>query len=259
LDWLPYSLDSYDYLDMDADLSIVVATSMVKFFPPATALSAIVDMLPRASMSPGILLKLAGIPGAGVYFHPRETVNLVSMLARYFGSKKWDTNIESCFRTLMDAYRQYEAVPHQASGVNGSVFMYDGAPTSSVLLSVDRRLTKPQTVRVCPWLRVMITPSTGHVHLWLRPHKVDEMARVATNFQVRLTAGHSLELDNVDVWYEWHNVNVMPHTLLSVATVNRSTGSHDAFHEAMRSSSLKSLRLDVFYGPLSVLDNPLDV
>jgi hypothetical protein len=250
-----------DDVRMDADVSVVVATSMVKFFPPATALSTIVDLLPRASMSPGILLKLAGLPGAGVYFHPRETVNLVRMLVSYFGSKKWDTytGIESCFRTLMDAYRRYEAVPHQASVVNGSVFMYDGTPTSSVLLSIDRRLGKPKTVRVCPWLRVVISPSTGHVQLWLRPHKMDEMARGAHNFQIRLTAGQSLEMENVDVWYEWHNVNVTSHTILSVGTVNRSTGSHDAFHEAMRSSSLKTLRFDVFYGPVSVLDNPLDV
>lgn len=248
-----------DYVAMDAELAVFMGSQLVKFFPPATVLCALVDLLPRASLTQSTLLKLVGLPGSGVYFHPRETTAMISMMLNYFGAKRWDPSVEACFRTLMDASRRYEAVPHAASVINGSVFMYDGAPTSSAYLAIDRRLTTTKTVRVCPWLRVVINPGTGHIQLWLRPYKMDEMSRVARNIQLRLTAGHSAEMDNVDVWYEWHNVSVTPSTVLTVASVNRSTGSHSAFHEAVRSSSLKSLRLDVFYGALSALDNPLDV
>lgn len=249
-----------DYLDMDVELAVFLATHMVKFFPPATSLCAVVDLLPRASFTQATLLKLAGIPGSGVYFHPRETVALVNMLLTYFGAKKWDQLLEGVFRTLLDASRRYETFPQNAASISGSVFMYDGAPTSSALLSIDRRMTKTRVVvRVSSWLRVVITPGTGHIQLALRPYKMDEMARVARNIQMRLTAGHSIELDNMDVWYEWHNVSVTPSTILTTYSVNRSTGSHSAFHEAVRSSSLKTLRFDVFYGPTSVLDGPLDV
>jgi hypothetical protein len=246
--------------EMDAEMAVFLGTHLVKFFPPATVLVTLVDLLPRASLTQTTLLKLAGIPGVGVYFHPRETVGLINMMLTYYGARKWDPSVEGCFRTLLDAYRRYETVPQNASVIHGSVFMYDASPTSSVYLSIDRRLTKPRVVRACSWLRVSINPGTGHIQLWLQPHKMDHMARVARNIQMRITAGHSLDLDNtVDVWYEWHGLTVTSQTMLTVGAVNRSTGSHAAFHDAVRSSSLKSLRFDVFYGPHSALDNPLDV
>ena len=248
-----------DRLEMDAELAVFLATHMVKFFPPATTVCTLVDLLPRASLTQTTLLRLAGVPGGGVYFHPRETVGLITMLHTYYKSKQWDPVMEACLQTLVDAYRRYEVVPQSASTMNGSVFMYDASPTSSAYLTIDRRVRKPRTVRVCPWLRVVIDPGTGHIQLWLRPYKMDEMARVARNVQLRLTAGHSLAFEDADVWYEWHNLSITSNTMLTVGSVNRSTGSHSAFHEAVRSSSLKSLRFDVFYGPVSILENPLNL
>lgn len=243
-------LENYD--DMNLDLAVCMASKLVEFYPPVPVILTLLDHLPRDFNT---VAQLLGVDGRGIYFHPRESIQVLTHVMHAY---PWEPATKSIFAMMLDAHKRYEVAPHSVATLHGTVFTYEGNAAASALLHFDRPLSRHRCLVVTPWLTVDVYP-TGRVLAGLAPWKIDTMAHMAPGVQVRLTASHRDGNVVEDVWYEWGQ-RVTPDTYLQTTrNVTRRMGDVAKFEHLMRHASLRSLRIDVFYGLASILDRPFPI
>lgn len=225
---------------------------LVEVFPASLLLRFFLENLTGITESQALLL----IGDHGVYYHPGEMAGSLALLSRMFTQRNWSAPMGALLKSVRQALHTYDPVPYSTSRCTGTVVMYHTAPTASVLLSVDAPETvRPLRCKASQWLTVSWDRSEGKVDAKLTLGKLDASANAA-DAQLRVMAICGV-VDVVDVWYELEDINPrVPVTLSEVGTVER--GSPLDLGRALRSPALEAIRLDVFYGPCSVLERPFD-
>lgn len=243
---------------LDADLAKFLVSYLVRFYPPAEVVSALLDKFLETAPNPQAYQVMRFLSGAGhgVYYHPAESIRALTKITETLAARRWETELVTMVRTVLEAHRRYDVAPVTASKVYGTHFMYEGSPICSALLMFDPPQRRTRSVNISPWLRVQVQAS-GPVFAWLQPWRMDEVSRRARAFQFRVTAVS--KVGNVeDVWWVWDSVlHITYGTVLSTFSTRPRHGDLEAMYDLVRSGELASLRFDVFYGTASVLEVPL--
>lgn len=254
---MPLWTDFQDWLsawsDLDATLAKVMVANLVKFYPACTVLLTIFDELPNAAMTETTLLELIGLAHTDVFYHPEDVRLILQRVVNVFTVRHWSPVVLGALKTFLGGLKCYEVAPSMANDVHGSVVTFEATPHASVRITFDSRPATPKTMVVAPWLRLEYTLSTGHIHPILRLWKLDAMARKCQNVQLRITAT-SGTVTHTDVWYTWDDID--PRDVLTVNSADSMQGSQAALSRTLMSPSLRAVRLDVYYGRLSILREP---
>ena len=241
---------------LDADLAIALASALVQFYPPHTVLTGLLDMLPRAAMTLPVVVRLLGIDGAGDYFHPSETEELLDAVLSWASAKRWDDPWLGVLRTLRDAQRRCRAAPAVVSRIHGSVIEFEGSPTVSAYLRFSSPVNRIRTLTVAPWLFVEMHPYPGALSVCLTPSQLDDIPRHRRSLQMRITGTRRGIQPDAEVWYSWQFPNVGPHTMLRLTNAAHVLGDVDRLVDVVQCPALHSLRFDLFYSDKNVLEHP---
>ena len=256
---MPFWNDMREYLETHVPIHRSLAKSilpfLVKMYPAYLAFETLVESMEGASLTEECVLEMMGGVDIGIYFHPVEVCDTLDFLERIFRSNGWNVSLCNALRTLQIATRHYDAVPEMARRIQGSLVMYTEAPTCSVTLNIAEIVVKSVRIRVTPWLRITINPRSGAVGADISARHIDEMAAVAHHLQVRIMAFAKGSKDVGEVFYTWET---MPDArTFPLETCDIVLGSHEKLATFIKNRFLKCIRIDLWYGERSILEDPL--
>jgi hypothetical protein len=244
-----------EHVPIHRSLAKSILPFLLKMYPAYLAFEMLVESMDPASLSEECVLEMMGGMEIGIYFHPVEVCDTLDFLERIFRLHDWNLFVCNALRTLHIATRHYDAVPEMARRIQGSLVMYTEAPTGSVTLNISEILVKTVRIRVTPWLRIAIDPRNGTIGADISARQIDEMAAVAHHLQVRIMAFTKGSKDVGEVYYTWET---MPDArTFPLETCDIVLGSHEKLATFIKNRFLKCIRIDLWYGDRSILEDPL--
>jgi hypothetical protein len=231
---------------------LLVALS--KMFPVTMVAATILDLVRNATIDDA--LAIVGAPSLGAYYHPSDIADVFRALRRrYPEAPAW-------IKTLGDGLWTFDYAPRPAMRVGGSVVTYvvdDGTSqcaNASAVLVLDGALPK-RKINVAEWIRVQFQPD---MDVWINAAKIDGVAAKAEGIQVRVMAYRRKDPATChDVWATWAAPGWTPR---ATAVLSSKPGMRERARRVedivdMSADEHVIFRVDVFYPPKSVLDDPM--
>lgn len=245
--WNEFRRDVLDAIDVDVEIVRAVMSYVPNFFPPDLAVEWALGAMARC---PGVkqdaVLELAAFHG--VMYHPREIHRMVRRLHHSAARHSWDPVTREFLRFLTVSTEKYDVVP--SGTIHGTQIKFQDSPMTSVCLVIE----KLKTARVTSWLRVMFDPE-GTLDLSFRPRKIDELSAACRAVQLRMLCvdDRSNVTKVAECWYKFEVHEDGTYRLIHGHPYGDVSGVTRMLAEKSR-----QLRLDFFYGPYDVFDNPFD-
>lgn len=234
----------------NAKMAVFLTITLARFVPIIPLIRFIINAIPN--MTHDEILKIAGCDGVGTYIHPREVSEILAFTRDAFRDSMSPTY--SFMRAMACAMHTYDTVPVSCTTLNGSLVMFHDAQSVSVLVTLDG-IPPKRMIKMTKWLKFSM--ETDKIVATVRAHGIDVPSKTARFMDLRMfarTANQSAEL-----WHSWSRPQWHPTIEVSTATCPRITGDKalfDAVVDAGTFSRRMSVRIDIFYGHTSALDNP---
>lgn len=259
--WPDFSARVLPELDVTPDLARWLLLHLTKFFPAGPLFTRVLELLtPLPSLTLADALSLFSEAANAPAYHPAEAMDAAGALAGLVAARRWDATTAAFLEGLRIATQVYDVAPHLASTLHGSLVLLERTPVASLLLEVmpEARRRPRVTRKMAPWLWLWADWGTGEVDARVTLSKLDDAGRRASACQVRLTA-YARGGDSAEVWYA-APIMPMAHALAEFVVRQHgrlALGCEESFRGLVRGGALTRLRVDLFYGPRSVLDRPM--
>lgn len=268
--WTHFHAKVFPHLAKDAALAPWLLTRLSKLFPANRVALALLEALQaRGGSADDAARLLAG--GGGMLYHPTEVPALLRSVAACTGASEGPRGL--CL-SMMQALIDYDPTPTSATHVHGSILLFDKTPHASALVLLEpspRGVARHRRVRASSWLQLELTPhEDGGVDLDLLfrlgpllPHRraADVQLRVLCD---RESARPAAGPPEAEAWYVFDGVPTRGAARRLDQAVLRMGSTPATVRRALReiprgnpgSELARAVRVDVFFGPHSVLQRP---
>lgn len=267
--WSDFARDVLARLEPVADATMVGAVMLYapNFFPPALVLDWCLRACPH--LTKATALRLASLHG--VMYHPVEITGVLRRLADVCDAHGWDVSstlgtallpgtggLAPLLRMATAALEKYDTVPWSAHKVHGSQVKFHDVNTASMCVTLESSTRFPKKIKLSPWLHS--THADG-LQLRFRPRAIDSTSAACTSLQLRAMAFDTHDplcaTATAEAWFLYEDIE--EDSWLALHDATSQEGDVPLFFDLLRTSAARLLRLDFFFGPRSVLDNPYDV
>jgi hypothetical protein len=211
---------------------------------------------------------LLGIPGSGVYYHPGEMEIVIDKMETKLKAST-EPSETSCCSSSSSSWMQvlhnikiglqlYDAIPMNSMGITGSTLLFDHISMASVAIHCPLVLQTMLRLRAAPWLSIVLHPITGMLTVQLRLRRLDSVPRCATELQMRVVVMSSRVSAIGELWYVF-NMPAGPPLQLVSTQATHVYGDENTVKSILSSTSLRWIRIDIFFGAVSVLKYPLQL
>lgn len=234
----------------DTAMAIVITGTLCKAYPVGALIEELIDCVPNITLENAIAI--VGTDTVGIYIHPAEVARITDLLRETFRHE--NTPLWKFIRSIALAMQIFDIAPLSCANMNGTVIMFQDTPHTSIMLHLDGSPPRRQLM-LAKWIKFSLL---GRAQASVFANKIDAIARNAKFLDVRMfveTHGQRAEL-----WHSWHSPAWTPAVEARTNTCRRITGSQalfDAVVDAGKFSRKMSIRIDIFYGNSSVVENPL--
>ena len=219
------------------------------YFPPALVANWVLDAWQGADAE---LVKL--VSHHGVMYHPCETPEVLRRVANAMG----DASLRALLKMACTSAQTFEGVPWTSGGARGSLLSY--TDTSMVSVSVQLEPGRlPSRVRAARWLRLHLCQD-GRLDVCFEPRRIEGQTSSCMQLRVMALDAPGLPVKEcVEAWWMFDIQDDDGDEAYTLAHAVSTMGNVAGLTAMLRQQSVRQLRLDFFYGSVSVLDKPFDV
>lgn len=199
----------------------------------------------------------------GVMCHPCEVPLVLRKLVDLYETRgEWSRSTAGLLRSLLASIDKYDIAPAAAARAHGSVIKFHDVPMASVCLLVDVGRPPGRGVRVTKWLTVDLRP--GGFDVRFQPRKIDDLSADCTELQLRVMCSPCSDSgwpEPAEAWYVFDDIggpDDEDDDRYALSRAARVMGDAAGVRAALHGRGTRRLRLDFFFGRVSVLDNPFD-
>jgi len=233
----------------DIEMAIFLSTALAKMYPTFTLVKELTRMISGLTIDEA--MRIAGGDGIGLYSHPREVGSILGYLRDAYRDPESET--WKFVRSMYGAMHTYDDAPLSTSTFHGSVISFHDAQSISALMCLDGVVRR--RVAVAKWLKVSLHGPACVVDV--KAHAIDPTAKTCKCMDVRVlveTGGQRAEMI-----YSWCAPSWIPSMPVSTADCPVIYGDKTIFDAVVDSGKFSRkllLRVDVFFGDASVIDDP---
>lgn len=258
--WTTFREDVLDALAPE-DLDGVLIDSLVAYAPNYFPPHLVLEWALGACLHVGEARAQRLASQHGVMCHPCEIpVVLRKLVDLYERHVDWSRPAGGLLRSLLTSIDKYDIAPATAAKAHGSVIKFHDVPMASACLLLDAGRAPARGVRVTHWLSVTLRPHGLEVRF--RPRRIDELSASCTELQLRVMCASCGESSPppAEAWYVFEDIGGPDDDddQYTLSRASRVLGDAAAVSGALRGRGPRRLRLDFFFGRVSVLDNPFD-
>lgn len=196
-----------------------------------------------------------------VMCHPCEVPLVLRTLVDLYETRgDWCRSAGGLLRSVLTSIDKYDIAPLAAARAHGSVIKFHDVPMASVCLLMDAGRPPARGVRVTRWLTVTLRPHGLEARF--RPRKIDDLSVNCSALQLRVmcaACGESSSTEPTEAWYLFDDIGGPDDDdQYTLSHASRVLGDAAGVCEALQGRGPRRLRLDFFFGRVSVLDNPFD-
>lgn len=267
--WLEFYVDVLQFLRPCADRQVVdaIVAYASNFFPPALVVDWALDalMTARAGEPPPVDAILAAASLHGVMCHPIEMSAILRRVARLGQACAWPGALPAFLKNAVASLENFQALPWSPTKSPGTIIKFHDVPTVSVCVALERLPSAP--VRVTPWLKLCFHQDGG-MEVAFKPSRMDDdVPRRCRTVQLRVMCTDRADYPQGLVAEAWHLFDARSHVAAladgdgdtyTLPHATATMGDMADVARLLRLRAARNLRLDFFYGAVSVLDNPFD-
>lgn len=242
----------FEHVTMTEDIALVCMWRLSRFFPAHLIFDVLIDAFPPNHLSFDTCLKVMGCYRTGKYHHPDELV----MSSNKILSKFKDEDRAIHLQAISDAFCEYDVSP-SGSKLIGTTLTFANEPKTSVLAKIYDPFRGTKVLRIKRTMTVSVNTVNGLVGGTCDVEKLDEnqcypstiLVRIMTYNTTVLTGRDTIDhgYDTTETWREFDNVHYG-----EILQLDHPNSKNDAaetiLSNAVKSPSLRYVRLDFFYG-----------
>lgn len=235
---------------IDLPMAQFLVTALCKMYPVSMVIKTVLGMTSNLTLDQA--LTIIGAHSTGTYYHPSEVRDVLQYMRKLFGDSGF-------IGAMVEGMSTYDFAPY--SKCTGSVVGFSNGTQSSAVLILDGKPPRG-VINVCKWFKLTLDPELVVV---VKGSLIDEVAKKAPGLQVRLMVYRRDSGTGLELWGLWNQPDWSPtdkisffedQALLDQEQLQAQIPALRRIIECAPNEQIM-IRLDVFYGPTSVLVNPL--